>query len=182
MTLSTVFLTVFIGTLVILFINLIIGGLFDSALGLDSDIFNVTTTLCFTGVASAFGYFFLQFTDFSVLVVFTLALLLSLGLTVLLNIFLFIPLSRMESSTSFKLEDMQGEVGEVTLRIPVNSIGEVTVKTALGMVSRTAKSYNNEEIEQGEKALIIEVIDHTFYVVKYDKDFNYLDIKKSGGM
>jgi hypothetical protein len=128
------------------------------------------------------GYFILEFTDFSVLAVLIIAILISLGITISLNIFVFIPLSRMESSTSFKLEDLQGEIGEVTLRIPVDSIGEVTVKTALGMVSRTAKSYNNQEIEQGEIALIIEVKDHIFYVVKYDKHFNYLDIKKSGGI
>lgn len=175
MALSSIFIYIFIATLVILFINLFLGGLFDSALGLDSDVFNLTTTLCFTGVAAAFGYLFVTYTPLSTFLVITLAVLLSLGLTVVLNTFVFIPLSRMESSTAFKIEDMQGEVGEVTLRIPVDSIGEVTVKTKLGIVSRTAKSYHNKEIEQGEPALIIEVKDNIFYVVKYDEDFNYLE-------
>lgn len=175
MTLSTVFLYVFIATLVILFINLFLGGLFDSALGLDNDVFNLTTSLCFTGVASALGYLLLSFTPLSTFTVITLAILLSLGLTILLNVFVFIPLSKMESSTAFKIEDMQGEVGEVTLRIPEDSVGEVTVKTALGVVSRTAKSYHLQEILQGEPALIIEVKDNIFYVVKYDENFNHLD-------
>ncbi|MGM9923344.1 MAG: hypothetical protein ACI35R_03700 [Bacillus sp. (in: firmicutes)] len=175
MALSSIFLYIFIGTLAVLFINLFLGGLFDSALGLDSEIFNLTTTLCFTGVASALGYLLLEFTSFSTFAVIAIAILLSLVLTFLLNMFVFIPLSRMESSTAFRIEDMQGEVGEVTLRIPEDSVGEVTVKTALGVVSRTARSYHEQEIEQGEPALIIEVRDNIFYVVKYDKDFNHLD-------
>ncbi|WP_042347662.1 hypothetical protein [Bacillus massiliigorillae] len=182
MVLSQVFLYIFIGTLIILFINLILGGLFDSTLGLDNDVFNLTTTLCFTGVASAIGFLLLRYTSLSTFMVITLAVLLSVGLTFLLNMFVFIPLSRMESSTAFKIEDMQGEIGDVTLRIPKDSIGEVTVKMALGIVSRTAKSYNNNEINQGEPALIIEVKDNTFYVVKYDKDFDYTDYNESERM
>ncbi|WP_019240312.1 MULTISPECIES: hypothetical protein [Bacillus] len=181
MALSSIFLYIFIATLAILFLNLFLGGLFDSSLGLDSDVFNLTTMLCFTGVASAIGYLLLTYTTLTTVYVIALAILLSFGLTLLLNIFVFIPLSKMESSTAFKIENMKGEVGEVTLRIPADSIGEVTVKTALGMVSRTAKSYNNKEISQGDSALIIEVKDNIFYVVKYDKDFNYLDYDVSGG-
>ncbi|MEH6945126.1 hypothetical protein, partial [Bacillus sp. JJ722] len=173
---------VFIGTLIILFVNLFLGGLFDSALGLDNDVFNLTTTLCFTGVASAIGYLLLTYSSLSTFMVILLAVLLSVGLTFVLNMFVFIPLSKMESSTAFKIEDIEGEVGEVTLRIPEDSIGEVTVKTALGIVSRTAKSYNKKEINQGEPALIIEVKDNIFYVVKYDNNFDYLDNDESERM
>jgi len=182
MSLSTIFITIFIVTLVILFTNLLLGGVFDSVLGLDSEIFNLTTTLCFTGVASVFGYIILNYTSFSTAMVITLAALISLVLTVVLNVFLFIPLSRMESSTAFKIEDMQGEVGEVTLSIPADSVGEVTVMTGLGVVTRTAKSYDGSHIDQGEQALIIEVEDQIFYVVQYDKNFDYSEINKSGGL
>lgn len=182
MSLSTIFITIFIVTLVILFTNLLLGGVFDSALGLDSEIFNLTTTLCFTGVASVFGYIILNYTSFSTAMVITLAALISFVLTVVLNVFLFIPLSRMESSTAFKIEDMQGEVGEVTLSIPADSVGEVTVMTGLGVVTRTAKSYDGSHIDQGEQALIIEVEDQIFYVVQYDKNFDYSEINKSGGL
>ena len=182
MALSSIFLIIFIATLVILFFHLILGGILDSAIGLESDFFNVTTTLCFVGVASVFGYFLLILTDLSEFNVVIIAIIISITVTIILNMFVFIPLSKMESTTSFKIEDMQGEVGEVTLTIPVDSIGEVTVKTPLGMVSRTAKSYNNEVIVQGEKALIIEVEDQIFYVVKYDKYFDYTKIKNSRGI
>lgn len=181
MTLSSIFIVIFISTLALLFFHLILGGVLDSVISIESDFFNVTTTLCFLGVASVLGYLLLYFTEFSDLIVVVFAIIISIVLTILLNIFVFIPLSKMESTTSFKIEDMQGEVGEVTLTIPVDSIGEVTVKTPLGMVSRTAKSYNNEEILQGEQALIIEVHNQVFLVVKYDADFNYTNIKKSGG-
>lgn len=178
MALSTIFLIIFIATMIILFFHLILGGILDAAIGLESDFFNITTTLCFTGVASVFGYFLLKLTNFSEFIIIIIAIIISIIVTIILNMFVFIPLSKMESTTSFKIENMQGEVGEVTLTIPVDSIGEVTVKTPLGMVSRTAKSYNNEEIVQGEKALIIEVDDQIFYAVKYDDNFDYTKIKK----
>lgn len=181
MALSTILIYIFIATLVLLFLNLFLGGLFDHSLGLDSDFFNLTTLLCFTGVASAFGYMLLRFTDLSNLTSMLFAVLLSLVITVLLNLFVFVPLSKMESSTAFRVEDMQGEVGDVTLRIPCDSVGEVTVMTPLGVVSRTARSFDGKEVQQGDKALIIEVKDHIFYVVKYDKDFNYLDYISEGG-
>ena len=181
MSLSAIFITIFIVTLIILLANLLLGGVFDIALGLDNEIFNLTTALCFTGVAAVFGYIILNYTSFSTVMVITLAALISLALTIVLNIFVFIPLSRMESSTVFKIEDMQGEVGEVTLSIPADSVGEVTVTTALGIVTRTAKSYDGTHIDQGEQALIIEVEDQIFYVVKYNKNFDYSKINKSGG-
>lgn len=181
MTLSSIFVTIFVITLIILFANLILGGIFDSTMGLDNDILNMTTMLCFLGVTSVLGYLLLNFTTLSNAMVIAIAALIATGLTIVLNIFVFIPLSKMESSTAFKIEDMQGEVGEVTLRIPVDDVGEVTIMTPLGIVTRTAKSYENKELEQGEQALVIEVKDQIFYVVKYDENFNYLDIKKSGG-
>ena len=95
MSLSAIFITIFIVTLIILFANLLLGGVFDIALGLDSEIFNLTTALCFTGVAAVFGYIILNYTSFSTVMVITLAALISLALTIVLNIFVFIPLSRM---------------------------------------------------------------------------------------
>lgn len=181
MTLSSIFVTIFVITLIILFANLILGGIFDSTIGIDNDILNMTTMLCFLGVTSVLGYLLLNFTTLSNAMVIAIAALIATGLTIVLNIFVFIPLSKMESSTAFKIEEMQGEVGEVTLRIPVDDVGEVTIMTPLGIVTRTAKSYENKELEQGEQALVIEVKDQIFYVVKYDENFNYLDIKKSGG-
>ena len=182
MELSAIFLIIFIATLMILFFHLILGSVLDAVIGLESDFFNITTILCFTGVASVFGYFLIKLTNFSELIIIIIAIIISIIVTIILNLFVFIPLSKMENTTSFKIEDMQGEVGEVTLTIPVDSIGEVTVKTPLGMVSRTAKSYNNEEIVQGEQALIIEVDDQIFYVVKYDDNFDYTKIKNVRGM
>ena len=181
MTLSTIFITIFIVTLVILFANLLLGGVFDLALGFDSEIFNLTTTLCFLGVASVIGYILVNHTSFSTNLILTLAAFISLALTVILNIFVFIPLSKMESSTAFRLEDLQGEVGEVTLAILPDSVGELAVSTGLGTVTRTARSYDGSLIEQGEQALIIEVKEHIFYVVKYDENFDSTKIKKSGG-
>ena len=172
MTLSSIFVTIFVITLIILFANLILGGIFDSTIGLDNDILNMTTMLCFLGVTSVLGYLLLNFTTLSNAMVIAIAALIATGLTIVLNIFVFIPLSKMESSTAFKIEEMQGEVGEVTLRIPVDDVGEVTIMTPLGIVTRTAKSYENKELEQGEHTLVIEVKDQIFYVVKYDENFN----------
>ncbi|MGN1402312.1 MAG: hypothetical protein ACI4XL_12515 [Bacillus sp. (in: firmicutes)] len=163
-----------------MFLNLFLGGLFDVSLGLDSDFFNLTTILCFTGVASAFGYILLAYTNLSVALSLSVAALLALGVTILLNIFVFIPLSKMESSTAFKIEELQGELGEVTLRIPAYSVGEVLVRTPLGIVSRTAKSYDHQEIGQGEKVLIIEVKENVFYVIKYNENFDYFDYVNGG--
>lgn len=171
MELSTIFLYVFIGTIIFLAINLFFGDIFDNIIGLDSDIFNMTTTLSFVGLTSAFGYLLTLFSPFSTPIIFAISLAVAMVLTVVLNIFVFIPLSNMESTTSMRIESLKGELGEVTLRIPPDSIGEVMVRTPLGNVTRTAKSFNSKEIDQGEKVLIIYVEENIFHVEKYDPEF-----------
>lgn len=180
MELNTIFLVVFISTLAVLILNLLFGDILDSVLGIENDFINMTTLLCFIGLASAFGYVMLTFTPFSLTIVLVVAIVIASLLTVILNIFVFIPLSKMESSTSFRLEDMKGKIGEVTLSIPANSVGEVRVSHEFGIVTRTAKSFNGEDIKQGDKVMIIDVANNVFHVEKTEDNIDDLmqELKK----
>ncbi|MFS0780904.1 hypothetical protein [Bacillus sp. 1P06AnD] len=170
MELSTIFLIIFISTIAFLFLNMLLGDIFNHAIGLDHDFFNMTTFLCFIGVTSAIGYLLEKFSTFSFPIMVTLVISggISLILTVILNIFVFIPLSKMESTTGYRLEDMGGQIGEVTLTIPPEEIGEIMISLPTGSVVGTARSFKKNKIEQGEKVLVMFVEDSIYYVQKYD--------------
>jgi cytochrome c biogenesis factor len=170
MELSTVFLYIFCGTLAVMLLNLFFGHFIDHLFNVADGYFNTTSTLCFVGVTSAIGYFLSKHTSLSTFIILVIGILVSLILTVVLNTFVFVPLSKMESSTAFRIEDMRGLVGEVTLTIPANSIGEVMIKTPMGIVSRTAVSFNKVDIALWEKVLIVDVVDNIFHVEKYGEE------------
>ncbi|MFY4775851.1 hypothetical protein [Metabacillus sp. RGM 3146] len=172
MGLSTLFLSIFIGTLVVLFANILLGNVLDILFHISSGLFNMTSTFCLIGLTSLIGYVLSINTNLPTFIMITIGVLVALGVTAVLNIFVFLPLSRLESTTSFHIKDLEGTIGRVTLTIAKDTVGEVTVKTPLGVVPRTARSLDNEEIVQGETVLVIDVKDNVFYVKKYKPMFD----------
>ena len=170
MDISTVFLYVFTGAFFILALNLMLGDVIDGVLSIESDVFNTTTLLCFVGVTSAFAYILERNTLFSVWGILIVAFVVGLIITLLMNLLVFIPLSKMGTTTAFTMKDLEGLTGEITDAISVGGIGEVLITTPMSKVSKYAKSMNDEAISQGEKVLVIYSEGNTLIVRRYNNN------------
>lgn len=86
-----------------------------------------------------------------------LVLLLAVVTTILIHFFLIVPLKRTESSLSYNDEDMQGRRAIVTLEIPSQGYGNVSIDLGIKRMKYTANSLNNTNITEGTEVLIIDM-------------------------
>jgi membrane-bound ClpP family serine protease len=98
-----------------------------------------------------------------------MSVVLSFILVILLNVFVLTPLSAAEESIVYSNESLKGRVGEVIITIPVDGFGEVLMKSTSGTIAKSAMSFNNHPIQQGEKVLIIDVQNGVLYVTPYEE-------------
>ena len=125
--------------------------------------------LSFISFMAAAGYLLERFTPFSNGLVVLIAIVIACGLTVLLYVFLLLPIRSAEVSLVYTEKSLEGQIGKVIVPIPVDGFGEIVIESVNGMISKRAASYHNVEIPYDKPALIIEIKESTAYVVEYDK-------------
>jgi membrane protein implicated in regulation of membrane protease activity len=149
-----------------------LGDLVDALLGFDSAVLNSTSILCFIGVATASAYILERNPLNQLPIGGTLAIagVIALVVTIIMNVLVFIPISKMGTSTAFDIHELEGQTGILTDAIAVDGIGEVLITTPITKVSKYAKSMTNEAIGQGETVLIISVEENTLIVRRYNNN------------
>lgn len=102
-----------------------------------------------------------------------IAILLSSVIVFLLNFYILIPLKNSESTISSSEKTLEGRVATVITPIPIKGMGEITISSVTGTMSRPASFYKEQEtpISKGEEVLIIEVRERVCYVVPYVENF-----------
>lgn len=162
---ETLYLTTLIvsGALTILY--LFFGDLAEAAL----DFMNPALILAFLTFLSATGYLLEYLTNWSSLIILILSSVAALLLDSLLHMFVLVPLSSAEESIAYTSHSLKGRVGTIIIPIPKDGFGEVILKGTSGAVSKPAASFEQEEIEEGAKVLIIEVKNGVAYVARYDQ-------------
>ncbi|WP_406589183.1 hypothetical protein [Bacillus atrophaeus] len=83
--------------------------------------------------------------------------ILSVLLVSLLHIFVLVPLSSAEESLTYREGDLKGRVGKVITAVPVDGYGEVLIEGIGGAISKSAISFDNEQIGYGTVVLIVDV-------------------------
>ncbi|GIO21683.1 NfeD family protein [Oceanobacillus sp. J11TS1] len=116
---------------------------------------------------SAIGYVLEWFMNWPSIVILITASILSIIFVTLLHLFVLVPIRSAEQSWGYSEEDLVGGIGTAIVSIPIDGYGEVMIKRKSGVISKPAVSYDNEEIPQGERVLIIEIKDGVFYVSPY---------------
>jgi membrane-bound ClpP family serine protease len=129
---------------------------------------NPTLILAFVTFTSASGYIFEVLTSFHHLLIISISVIIAIILDVFLNVFVLIPLSRAEESLVYTTQSLRGRVGDVIIPIPADGFGEVIIKSASGTISKSAASFENKAIAEGEKVLIIEVKEGILKVLPYE--------------
>lgn len=141
----------------------LIGLFFDLELG-----FETLSVGCFTTVLGGSVLVCATWMD-NVAAISIISLFVALVLTLLVH-FYIVPLKKVEASLSYSIDKLKGATGEVITTIPADGMGEVLIKTGLGVNNRSACSYDQTEIPEGSKVLVMDIKDNVFLVSKMDED------------
>ncbi|WP_249870245.1 hypothetical protein [Oceanobacillus saliphilus] len=147
----------------------------DIAEGISESVFflNPAVILAFIVLFAASGYVLEFITSFSSIMIIIISILIAFVLVTLLNVFILIPMSSAEESLGYTEESLKGRVGKIIIPVPKDGFGEIVIENKSGMISKTAASYDNEIIDEGQHVLVIEVEKGILYVVPYEFDLDY---------
>jgi membrane-bound ClpP family serine protease len=129
---------------------------------------NPTLLLAFITITSASGYLFELLTAFNHVLILIVSVVIAIILDILLNVFVLIPLSSAEESLAYTTQSLKGRVGEVIIPIPKDGYGEVIIKSNSGTIAKAAASFENKEIAEGDRVLIVDVKDGVLKVLPYE--------------
>jgi len=140
---------------------MLFGDVFEGIVGIGdvapASILNPTVILSFISILSGLGYVFERQESLASLSILILSTLISLVIVSLVHFFILVPLSKVEESTARSIEDFIHEQGKVITTIPKNGIGEVLIKTPLGVSGQIARSASREQIDQGVIVMVLAI-------------------------
>lgn len=154
------------GSLIILY--LFFGDIFEGILEATGFI-NPVLILAFLTFLSAIGFLFEVLTELSSVLILVVAAVCSIILDTLLNVFVLIPLSKSEESLVYTEDSLKGRLGNVIIPIPEDGFGEVLIDSISGRISKPAASFENKNIAEGKKVLVIDVKNGVLYVVPHSQ-------------
>ncbi|WP_170006240.1 hypothetical protein [Bacillus fonticola] len=164
MSVETVYLVGLIVAGSITFLYVLFGGDALEGVAESTGFLSPTLILSFITMLCAGGYVLEAVTPLSGLLVFALALTIALVLSILLNLFILIPISNAEESLAYTEKSLKWRVGKVILSIPEDGFGEVIFESTSGTISKTAVSRDNIPIPDGTKVVVLDVKDGVVYV------------------
>lgn len=161
---------IYLGALIIAGILIILYLFFGDVLEAvdEASFINPVLILAWIIFFSASGLIFENISILSSIWVIIISTTIAFLLTVLLNVFILIPLANAEHSLSYTEESLIGRVGRIIISIPENGFGEVFIESKSGMITKPATSMENIPIEEGEQVLILKIEKGVLYVVPYE--------------
>ncbi len=141
----------------------VIGGIGDVAPG---SILNPTVILSFISVLCGAGYVLELRNGFMSVTNLLLAILIAAVVVGLIHFFILVPLSKSEQNTAHSIADFLHKEGEVITSIPTSGVGEVLIRTKLGLSGRMAKSNSNRAIAQGTVVIVKDINEKGVLIVE----------------
>ncbi|MFU1720400.1 NfeD family protein [Bacillus velezensis] len=152
-------------TLLILFFQDVFHGLSEA---IPVSFLNPALILSFLTIFSASGYIGEIAAPLSSSVIALLSFVLSVLLVSLLHFFVLVPLSSAEESLAYRETDLKGRVGRVITPVPKDGYGEVIIEGIGGAISKSAVSFDQEQIKYGTAVLVIDVKDGVLFVTPHE--------------
>ncbi|PIK31583.1 hypothetical protein CS954_07805 [Bacillus siamensis] len=152
-------------TLLILFFQDVFHGLSEV---IPVSFVNPTLILSFLTIFSASGYIGEIATSLSNPIIALLSFVLSVFLVSLLYFFILVPLSSAEESFVYRESDLKGRIGRVITSVPKDGYGEVIIEGIGGAISKSAVSFDQEQIKYGTAVLVIDVKDGVLFVTPHE--------------
>ena len=94
----------------------------------------------------------------------------SVVLSALIFFFYVKPMKRTESSIGFSVTELVGRPAEVSIPIPSQGYGEVSVKIGAGSTYQIAASANQKALAVGTRVVVVGIDDGTLLVVPFEAD------------
>lgn len=160
---------IFSGILTILYLFF---GDFLESFGEITPFLNPALILSFLTFFSASAYITEIASSLSPVLIIIISIVIAFILTSVLNLLVFIPMKSAEESLSYTEESLKGRVGKLILSIPLDGYGEIVIESKSGTISKPAASYDNQEIQAGNRVLVIEVENGVLYVTPYETEFD----------
>ncbi|MFB4184271.1 NfeD family protein [Bacillus velezensis] len=152
-------------TLLILFFQDVFHGLSEA---IPVSFLNPALILSFLTIFSASGYIGEIAAPLSSSVIALLSFVLSVLLVSLLHFFVLVPLSSAEESLAYRETELKGRVGRVITSVPKDGYGEVIIEGIGGAISKSAVSFDQEQIKYGTAVLVIDVKDGVLFVTPHE--------------
>ncbi|WP_138418854.1 NfeD family protein [Aquibacillus sediminis] len=148
-----------------MFFGDLLEGLFDSL----GEFLNPLLLFGTLSVVSGAGVLLTKYSSLQPIYVLLISLLIGVGAYFLIYYFFIIPMSNAEASTSISVHDLEGKIGEVITTIPAHGLGEVFIESTNGSRNETAKSFDENELKQGTRIVVVQVKDQILYVSALDQ-------------
>lgn len=129
---------------------------------------NPTLALAFFTCFSAGGYIGELILPLSHLLIALFSCILSIILVILLHFFVLVPLSSAEESLVYKEDDLRGRVGKVITAVPIEGFGEVVIEGIGGTISKSAVSFENQQISYGTTVLVVDINNGVLLVTPHE--------------
>lgn len=150
----------------------VLGSLLDGVLDfLSPDGSSIFNPLTIVGGITIFGGSGILLTKYSAMTptqVLVISISIALFCSLLLYYFYIRPMSRAENSTGYSIQELRGTVGEVSVSIPADGYGEVIIRFGAGVVHQTASSFEQQQLSEGSKVVVVEVADGVLQVALFN--------------
>lgn len=144
-------------------------GMFDIG---EAHFINPTMLFSFGAIFFGSGLFFELKTDLVSWLVILISIVISVILVSLLHVFIFAPIKKAEQSTAYSINDYVGKIGTLTVSIPQDGLGQVSIQDVMGYQSYPAKTKDGSAMDEATEVRVIRVEDGVFYVKAYHGSTN----------
>lgn len=167
-----------LGGLLFAVVTLIFGDLLDGVFdgvfeGISLEHLDFLNPMVIVGGITAFGGAGIMLSEYSSMAV-SRVIILSVMIAIVLSMVVYFayvkPMKNAENSTTFSVQELVGNVAEVTIPVPKNGYGEVLLKIGAGNTNQIAASMDKEDIVAGTRVIVGEVINDVLYVFPYAED------------
>lgn len=130
--------------------------------------FNPTVIFIFFTFLGASGYLLEHFRIMDHLLIFFISFIISILFSLLLQLYVFTPLKKAETSLAYSQNSLEGKIAKVIIPIPADGYGEVVISNTSGTISKSAISIDQTEIKEGQEVIVIYVKNGLLVVSSYD--------------
>ena len=116
------------------------------------------------------GVLLSRYTSFSSLWVILLAAGCAFAISISVFFLYIKPMQNSENSLSYSIQDLVGSIGEVSISIPAKGCGEVIIKIGFSNTNHIASSWDEIDIPQDTRVVVVEVKGDTIYVSPFEMD------------
>ncbi|QCT02078.1 hypothetical protein E6C60_1362 [Paenibacillus algicola] len=148
----------------------VLSGALDGALDfLSLDVLNPMVIAAAVTVFGGSGIMLTTYTEFSLLFVIMLSLLISAAVSVVVYFGYVRPMENSENSTGFSVQELAGRIGEVMIPLPAIGYGEVMVRVGASNTLHIASSFDQRPVPAGVRVVVIDVVDGVLRVSELEE-------------